>query len=483
MAAQRPWWHEIVAGLSTEPIVPPQPSEIGARSRGIGASVEPQYGDEPAGQSSWARSTGGFISRKVPVWDPGSPAREWVRQATHDGRAIAIRRAQDAHAGRGAHVLGITPIYGRAPTPRASVTIGAHLVESRLHRAPDTFAPPHPALADPLSAPTRISPQPREVVRLCSFVAPVVEAPRPISAPVPSADQPGGAPPLPGPAPPGSSLCVRSPERDPETATLVAPRPLSPEGPVTIYGASAPPPSFPAIPLGTGAHAPGNRRQGLSAEPAVGCAVPAISGNPAAFKGKGAKHARLCAGPWASALRNLPPLPLTGAKRARAGLAATTLTTEDYDLVRRERAACALVAILPWAAAGFVLGDSEDMVSNRPVEETTSRLVRAIATYGASSVDAAHSALGRLMSWVVTHHPEARVVEGSHVSDFLAHHRPSAATLAALAWLRDHCGLAIPARGPTCRPYKGRPPASSHTKESLSLGSVIGPTTSVHAIA
>lgn len=142
--------------------------------------------------------------------------------------------------------------------------------------------------------------------------------------------------------------------------------------------------------------------------------------------------------------------------------------------MRRERAACALVSILPWAAAGFILGDSEQLVTSRSVAETTVRLVRALSTYGASSVDAAHSALGRLMSWVVVNHPEARVVEGSHVSDFLAHERPSAATLAALAWLRDHCGLAIPARGPACRPYRGLPPAAAHTKESLSLGAVVG---------
>ncbi|KAL1514683.1 hypothetical protein AB1Y20_003771 [Prymnesium parvum] len=141
---------------------------------------------------------------------------------------------------------------------------------------------------------------------------------------------------------------------------------------------------------------------------------------------------------------------------------------------RRERAAFALTAILPWASAGFILGDSEAMITNRPADETISRLIRALSTYGASSVDAAQSTLGRLMSWVVVHHPEARVVEGSHVSDFLAQDRPSAATLASLAWLRDHCGLAIPARGPACRPYKGRPPAATHTKESLSLDAVVG---------
>ncbi|KAL1499341.1 hypothetical protein AB1Y20_011548 [Prymnesium parvum] len=148
MAAQRPWWHEIVAGLSTEPIVPPRPpsGENVARSTGVGASFEPQYGDEPAERPPWVRSTGGFISRKVPVWDPGSPAMEWrmgalVRKATRDGRAIAIRRAQDARAGRGAHVLGITPAPARASAPRQGVTIGTHLSARRVeivlhHEAP-----------------------------------------------------------------------------------------------------------------------------------------------------------------------------------------------------------------------------------------------------------------------------------------------------------------------------------------------------------
>ncbi|KAL1529825.1 hypothetical protein AB1Y20_000757 [Prymnesium parvum] len=114
------------------------------------------------------------------------------------------------------------------------------------------------------------------------------------------------------------------------------------------------------------------------------------------------------------------------------------------------------------------------MVASRPADETAARLVRALSAYGASSVDAAYSALGRLMSWVVTHHPSAASVEGSHVQDFLEHEQPSATTLTALTWLRDHCGLAIPARGPVCRPYRCRPPLAPRSKESLSLGAVVG---------
>mmetsp|Transcript_2921 Transcript_2921/g.6866 ORF Transcript_2921/g.6866 Transcript_2921/m.6866 type:complete len:749 (-) Transcript_2921:86-2332(-) len=127
----------------------------------------------------------------------------------------------------------------------------------------------------------------------------------------------------------------------------------------------------------------------------------------------------------------------------------------------------------PMGAASFVLGDSAETVAARSVAETTARLVRALTAYGVSSTEAAYSALGRLMSWVILHHPDAPSIEGSHVSDFLAAEQPSATTLTALTWLRDHCGLAIPARGPVCRPYRCRPPIAPRAKESLSIGAVV----------
>ena len=46
--------------------------------------------------------------------------------------------------------------------------------------------------------------------------------------------------------------------------------------------------------------------------------APVISG----ITGKGAKYAKACAGPWVSAMLSMPPPPLTGRKRAQAGLAA-----------------------------------------------------------------------------------------------------------------------------------------------------------------
>lgn len=254
--------------------------------------------------------------------------------------------------------------------------------------------------------------------------------------------------------------------------SIFPPDPSHPRGPVTNLASV---PTLAALPRGTGVHAPSVRRTGVSAAPPVACSLPDARTRPALrLQGKGAKHARLCAGPWVGALACMPPIPLTGAKRARAGMADVPLSSTDISLVHRERSARALASILPWSTAGFILGDSDALVTSRPVVETTERLVRALTSYGVSSVDAAHSTLGRLLSWMVEHHPGTLVVEGSHVSDFLASEQTSATTLTALVWLRDHCGLALPARGPVCRSYKRRPPAAPRSKESLSLGAIVG---------
>lgn len=265
-------------------------------------------------------------------------------------------------------------------------------------------------------------------------------------------------------APPGPDL--RPPTVDRLPATTVT---LCDHAPAHI-------PSLGVQPPGSGVQAPTRRRTGVSSAPPTGCSLPPRDGGVSrpTLRGKGAKHARLCAGPWVSALERLPPLPLAGAKRARAGLADVPLTSDDISRVKRERAACALASILPWAAAGFVLGDSDAMVASRSVSETTERLVRALSAYGVSSTEAAHSALGRLLTWVILHHPGAPTIEGSHVSDFLEHEKPSATTLTALTWLRDHCGIALPARGPVCRAHRCRPPTAPRSKESLSVGAVYG---------
>ncbi|KAL1503030.1 hypothetical protein AB1Y20_011099 [Prymnesium parvum] len=302
-----------------------------------------------------------------------------------------------------------------------------------------------------------------------------LELPAPQSLPTTSAVD--AAPAAPGFAPSG---CPHEPLRLCGEPSLPVAQPSGGSAPATPNDVTicAQPasirPSIPSLPMIAGVHAPARRREGLSGAPVVHCSLPTNDCAPSlALRGKGAKHARLCAGPWASALASMPPMPLTGVKRAQAGLADTPLSSEDIALVRRQRAACALASILPWDAAGFILGDSPAMVASRPVSETTTRLVRALTSYGVSSTEAAYSALGRLMSWVILHHPDSLSIEGSHVSDFLEAEQPSATTLTALTWLRDHCGLDIPARGPACRPYRCRPPVAPRSNESLSIGAVV----------
>ncbi|KAL1525241.1 hypothetical protein AB1Y20_020108 [Prymnesium parvum] len=107
MAAKRPWWHEIVAGLSTERT--PAPPPVGATG-GPGQLTRPVISDFGGEASRPPRSPGAVLRRRISEWDPGSPAMEWVRRATFDGRALAIRRAQDAHRRRSSLDLGIAPI-------------------------------------------------------------------------------------------------------------------------------------------------------------------------------------------------------------------------------------------------------------------------------------------------------------------------------------------------------------------------------------
>jgi hypothetical protein len=51
----------------------------------------------------------------------------------------------------------------------------------------------------------------------------------------------------------------------------------------------------------------------------------------------------------------MPRLPLTGTKRARAGLADEPLVHSALKAIHAEHAARALVSILPFGCAGFVL--------------------------------------------------------------------------------------------------------------------------------
>ena len=230
------------------------------------------------------------------------------------------------------------------------------------------------------------------------------------------------------------------------------------------------------LPLGSG-RAQRGRRAAVDSRPPVPVAVGAPL--PSRFRGKGAAHANACAGPWASALEAMPPPPLTGAKRARAGLADVDLPQRDVKRLARERSARALVAILPRSVAEFILHDPPDAIAARSDADNAERLVEAVSSYGHTAVDKAAGALGRLLTDVRRRHPTAPVVLGSHVRDFMsgldAHSRHTVST--GLTWLRDHLGCDLPVRAPVMRPYRrgtSTGSATSRSKAPFTLEIVLG---------
>eukprot|EP00966_Prymnesium_polylepis_P020823 479306-Prymnesium_polylepis.1 len=80
----------------------------------------------------------------------------------------------------------------------------------------------------------------------------------------------------------------------------------------------------------------------------------------------------------------MPPAPLQGAKRAAAGLADVTLRRADEVNIKCERAARALVAILPPEGAGFILHAREP--DPRPAAEVAENLVDVLKQHGEGSL-------------------------------------------------------------------------------------------------
>ncbi|KAL1519782.1 hypothetical protein AB1Y20_023289 [Prymnesium parvum] len=474
MAAKRPWWHEIVVGLSTERTPAPPPTQV-RQLIGPDPPSRPYDPDPFGGPSRPSRSPGGVIRRRISEWDPGPAAVEWVRRATFDGRAIAIRRAQDAHNRRAPQTLGISPILSDSSAPRAR-SDGAHLVLAPpFHSTAAIMGPELPLARAPPRAPTNPSPPvpsggaaPPPSLALSNRTACAPLLPRvPASASTRAAPLPGAAAPLHTPSHSATSVLLPSP---PQRPSACGPSPND----VTICPVQHVP-TIPSLSTSSGVHAPTSRRVGVSTAPAVACSLPP-DGTPSplpALRGKGAKHARLCAGPWVSALASLPPLPLMGAKRIHAGLADVPLRSSDIAAVRRERAACALASILPWSAAGFVLGDSPEMVESRPVPETTARLVRALAAYGGATLVKMRRELHAQM---LRPHP--------YTGLSLRRAPPYACMLAKASLdlspptLRPCTGplredKSVGGKSPVCRPYRCRPPAASRSKESLSIGAIV----------
>ena len=269
---------------------------------------------------------------------------------------------------------------------------------------------------------------------------------------------------------PALRLTLTSDSHDPPSPSLPPhPRDAPPEG-VTFYHPDGP--DLPARPRGDGPIYRPKRRPNAPAGPRVPCGVQP-GPPPRRFSGKGALHANRCAGPWASALdpERMPQLPLTGAKRARAGLAEVQTTHAEERSIKAERAARALVALLPFGAAPFILHDTPEGVRARAPEDTAERLVHKLRTVGVSSLNGASSILGRLMHWMRQHRPSSTQVLGPDVSDFFADHPPSAAATDGLTWLSDWCGLDLPARGLAARPppLEGGAPRSVQPRDDLAM--------------
>eukprot|EP00966_Prymnesium_polylepis_P313036 7233371-Prymnesium_polylepis.1 len=87
----------------------------------------------------------------------------------------------------------------------------------------------------------------------------------------------------------------------------------------------------------------------------------------------------------------------TGARRAAAGLADVRITSKQRREIRQERAARALVALLPRGSAAFILDTPSAALELRPDAAVAEDLVAVLKAQGAGSLDAASSALGRVM--------------------------------------------------------------------------------------
>ena len=214
------------------------------------------------------------------------------------------------------------------------------------------------------------------------------------------------------------------------------------------------------------------KRTNLSAAPKVKFLICPRQGR-IELKGKGSKHISVCAGPWASAFLQMPPLPATGAKRAAQGLSQVPLPASEIERVKLERSARCLTSILPYGSAGFLLDDNPAEILARPLDDTAERIVGVLITFGVASLDGAYSTLGRLLSWVIKHRPDVVELSGSHVADWCKAEPPNKATVNHLAWLRDRCGIDLPARGPSTRPYRNTPSRKQNPKYPLAFGALL----------
>ena len=182
---------------------------------------------------------------------------------------------------------------------------------------------------------------------------------------------------------------------------------------------------------------------------------------PARKRFKGQKHVSAVPGPWASAVASMPPPPLSTMQRVAAGLADVPVDHDHNKRIESERAARALIAILPYGCAGFVIRDPPDAIAARAHDEIVERLVSILQSRGSGSLSQAATALGGLLTWALSRVPPIETVHGSHFYDYCKYKTPSNSAMCSFTWLRDHCGINLPVRSDVDRPFRGAAPERS----------------------
>ena len=279
------------------------------------------------------------------------------------------------------------------------------------------------------------------------------------------------------PAPPLPSA-VATPGSAAQHAAAVSAGMVAAAVPIYQDGPSSPfpaPPDVAVRPMGQPLRPRVPRRKGIPQGQRVPCPVPR-AGAPlrARFKGKGAKYANLVGSAFACVLHSMPPLPPVGAKRAAAGLAAQPLVHGSATAVRQERAARALVAILPPSCATYILWDDSAVVSAMSVAERAEEVVSVLAKYGEHSLNGAATALGSLLAWIRRHRPSDACVGGIAFRKYLEANPPSQTTLAQLGWLCTWTGLDLPVGGAVSHGFRGGSSGSSRPNEAFSLFVLLG---------
>ena len=154
-----------------------------------------------------------------------------------------------------------------------------------------------------------------------------------------------------------------------------------------------------------------------------------------------------------------------------AGLADVTQHHIDVVDVRREREARALVAVLPFECAVFLLHPTPpERIREEPPPAIAERLVGLLTKGWASRLCKRRVASSRASSPSsppIT--PTVTKVTGLEIDDYFGSARRSQADVEAVTWVRDHLGLDLPARSALVDRHRHPAPQRESNTEAFSL--------------